>query len=378
MATKEAYDVWAVVKDPGGTNGVLPVVDVLRAPVSRGGMGLKVLTVANGKAVELLKGKEGVEAYDSPDRILAAHDLPKMLVTSMCSKGGVGRDLVPLLRNRGIPTIALQDFWGVRLQNDWADAKFWPDAICVNDEVGAKIVRSAWADYDSRRIKVTGYPAQDKLASLDIERVATNVRDTLGIGDDKSVVVYGGHYNDGKIKKSGETLCEIVEALNAISRSVYFIPRAHPRMKDNAPEELPKWEYALKRFNAGVLITDTSYKDMTPLLALVSANRGVIASVFSTVLVDAAALGCGNNISILYPEAGMACFDEEMGGSLKEFPLVDLGCTAKATNRKELIELLRRAFSGGLGFESKQAATFKLDGQNAARAAKEAVTLIKW
>jgi hypothetical protein len=44
------YDVWAVVQDPGETNGMLPVVDELR----KGGHSVRLL--ASGKALEILKG----------------------------------------------------------------------------------------------------------------------------------------------------------------------------------------------------------------------------------------------------------------------------------------------------------------------------------
>ena len=70
----------------------------------------------------------------------------------------------------------------------------------------------------------------------------------------------------------------------------------------------------------------------------------IIVSVFSTVLIEAAILR-KQNISILYPGVGMALFQEAMGGELKEFPLVKVGSSAKATNRQMLCNLLEKSFN---------------------------------
>jgi hypothetical protein len=54
---------------------------------------------------------------------------------------------------------------------------------------------------------------------------------------------------------------------------------------------------------------------------------------------------------------------------MPEFPLVELGCSAKATSRGWLRWLLEIAFDGKLGFESAQRKAFRLDGRNAERVA---------
>ncbi len=102
--------ILAVCKDPGGTNGVLPVVKVLRKD-----FGLDVRLIANGKAAELLANtNEDYEVLRSAEEITRRYPKPKLMFTSVCSRGGVGRDLVPSLRDV-CPTVALHDFWGTRL-----------------------------------------------------------------------------------------------------------------------------------------------------------------------------------------------------------------------------------------------------------------------
>ncbi len=194
-----AYDVWAVVKDTGGTMGVLPVVEDLR------GMGYTALLIATGVSVDHLTkaGREDFLAYDSADLAVAENPLPRLLISSMCSKGGVGMELVRMLRGT-IPTVYGQDFWGSRLWSDLADPRTHSDYLWVNDGVGAAIVQDAWPDFNSFDIWVTGYPALDRFAGYDVEAAAAKARSILGL-EEKPVVLYGG-----QTKRTGEVLMELV------------------------------------------------------------------------------------------------------------------------------------------------------------------------
>lgn len=357
---EQTYDVWVVAKDQGGTNNVVPVADYL------GQAGIGVLPVANGKAVELLQGRAGVFNARTADEVLARYPLPKVLVSSMCSEGGVGRDLAISLRGR-VKTVAVQDFWGARLWTVWSDPRCWSDYITVNDGVGAKIVDDAWRGYDRRRVRITGYPHLDSFASFDVRGTAAKTRSTLGLGDDRPIVLFGG-----QVKASGEMLAECVEALNEIGTPVVLMPRQHGRMQKDAPEEVAKWERALTQFRSGTIESASGFSDIRPLLATAT----VVVSAFSSILVEAATIG-KPVISMLYPEVGMKRFYEETGGGVKEFPLVELGCAAKATNRKELIGLLNMAFRGGLGLEVNQRRTFRLDGKNTQRVAEVVTKLVR-
>ena len=73
----------------------------------------------------------------------------------------------------------------------------------------------------------------------------------------------------------------------------------------------------------------------------------------------------------------MKRFLEETGGGMKEFPLVELGCSKKVANRREFTAALASAFEGGLGLEAAQAETFRLDGKNAWRAAEKIAKLVR-
>ncbi|MDP3997515.1 MAG: CDP-glycerol glycerophosphotransferase family protein [bacterium] len=356
--------VWFVCKDPGGTNGVLPVHDHL--------MGEKwaTLLIPNGKAVELLQSR-GLKTYASAEAALADNPPPAALVTSMCSEGGVGRELVPLLRGR-CPTVALQDFWGSTLWKEWSDPKYRPDYIVVNDRVGAEIVQDAWPEFPTDHIKVLGYPASDKYAGVDTVTTRQSVKERLGITDDLPLVLYAS-----QLAGSATTLRELCEALNHLKvmgkSKVHLIPRLHPRMRNNAPQEFKALNQALQPFAHGYVWPFTEICETAELISAAD----VVVGEWTTALVDAAAVRC-NAIAVLYSGEGMARYLNSTGGNINEFPLVRLGCAAKAENRSELEEMLSDAVSGQLAerLRRNQEKNFKLDGQNTARVAEFVKSLL--
>ena len=142
----------AVCKNPGGTNGLLPVFQELRKDY-------KVKLLANGNAVtQLFNAREAFEFYPTVEEVLANYPNPDFLITSMCDSddGGMGRELIPPLRGH-CPTFGLQDYWEATLSVEWADPKYRPDYIFVNDRVGAEIVLKAWPYFTNSRILQTGF-----------------------------------------------------------------------------------------------------------------------------------------------------------------------------------------------------------------------------
>ena len=332
---------------------MLPVVDVLMTA------GHAVRLFADGKAIDLLpRSGRDFFACTSVDDVLSRYpnERPDLLLTSMCSGGGVGRDLVPHLR--GVcPIVALQDTYGARLLTDWSESRFRPDLICVNDEVGAHIVRESWPDMSADRIKITGYPALDMYNGYNAVDVAIKTRQALQLESEKPIVVYCG-----QVARAGEALQEVVAVLNELQRDLYFIPRQHGRMMIDAPEQVPYWQKGLTDFKGGTLVKDTSVVETTSLLA----SADVVLAMYSTVLIEAAVLR-KQSIAILYPNVGMHQFLAETGNVMPEFPLVSLGCTFKASSRQELTDALNIALGRSLKLEANQSRYFLTDGKNAQR-----------
>lgn len=357
------YTFWAVVKDPGGIAGLLPVVWELEH------MGQQVLLVANGKATELLcgKGHEYVVAEKAED-LLEKYELPRVLLTSMCSGGGTGRNLVPYLRDKSI-IVAFQDIWGGQLLNDWSDPKYRPDFIVTNDEVGKRIVLEHWSDFGSEQVWTTGFPALDAYAGIDVAAVGCRARAALGLDEHTPLVFFAGQGYE-----SAHALGEVACALDGLGLGAYLLPRPHPRTKDNFASEMVPWQQALARFK-GQHVVDYFGQCTNLELIAAAAQSGVMVSMYSTMLVEAAALR-GNAISVLYPDHGLRDMREYIA-ALKQFPLVELGCAVVTANRAELGAALKQALQPNLGLRRAQERYIRVDGQNAHRAADQLALLLE-
>lgn len=343
--------IWAVCKDVGGTNGIVPVVEELER------LGHDVCLIANGKAKEILP-KDKLMSFGNIEELKCHIQQPKVLITSMCSGGGIGRDLVrDYCPSKGIPTVALQDFWGARLWDEWSAVR--PDTICVNDDVGRTLVLRAWPDYHVTAVKVTGYPALDKYKSFDCGEAGKKVRNQFNIPPKRPIVLYAG-----QIEFAGSMLRELVAVLNGMSELPCLVARAHPRMKTEAPaKQSEKWHVAETEY-IGQLIKDSSAYNMQTLIAASS----VVVSGFSMALIEATVLR-KPNISMLYLEMGMVEYAREMG-HIGNFPLFTLGCSFQATCREALLNVLNISLSGDRRLEAAQRANFRLDGANAKRVAE--------
>ncbi|KKS24740.1 CDP-glycerol glycerophosphotransferase family protein [Candidatus Woesearchaeota archaeon] len=360
--------ILAVVKDPGGTNGVLPVVKVLRGESFK----FDVRLIANGSAVKLLSDTtENYEALHSADEVSMRYPNPSIMLTSMCSDGGVGRDLVPLLRGT-CPTVAFHDYWGTRLFPEWHDPKYRPDFFVVNDELDANIVMGAWPDYKREQFIVSGYPMFDQYAvKYDQTELLTSISSRLGIDAANKPIVLSAY---GIYKGVNKFLSEVIDVLNDLNLDIYFIPRFHPRMKLNVPEEVELCNQVLKRFNGGTLVESSSACTTQELLRAST----VVLSDYSTTLLEATLLR-KPNISACYLEEIKVNYQVEFGTVQKwmpDPPFVMLGCSAKAVDKISLGQHLSDAIHGKLNLKSAQEKYFALDGQNAKRAAEKIASLI--
>lgn len=357
------YDVWAVVKDPGDTGGILPVVDELRRD------GRSVLLIASGKAIELLteSGREHIIAHSATD-VLGSYQPPRILLTGIMSvSGGIGRDLVPLLHGQS-HIVGVQEIWGTSFLVSWTEPKHRPDYIVTNDEVGRKIICAVWPDFEPARVWTTGFAALDKYASMQIETEGARARNLLGLASDPPIVLFSGQGFE-----TAHTLREIVAVLNELAVDCYFIPRPHPRMKNNYASETKPWQQALADLH-GRLIVDWFGSCTMPQLIAACAVRGVVVSMYSTTLMEAAGLRIPT-IAVLYPEHGLKAMGKEYPGQ-KQLPLVELGCSAWAKDRDSLRACLDDALAGRLDQKAAQEKHIRVDGLNARRTAAAIAELL--
>lgn len=345
-----------ICKDPGGTNGILAVVKELKK------MGLRTLEVANGKAVEMLEGTTFLNA-SCPEAVVEWLN-PDVVLTSMCSDGGIGRDLVPILRGKK-PVVALADNWAPRLVDSWQDPRFRPNYICVNDEIGASLVVKAWPDFDKTRIKTTGFPMLDNYAGRGQNTLEARERVSKKLGLDNNwpiIVCPVGILNGASIM-----LREVISVLEEIDENVYFIPRCHPRMAQNAPEEVELWSKALERYSRNGLVANSSACNTPEILEAAD----VVISEFSTVLLEASVLRKAT-IAAFYLPVARKTFHDEFGGLMKEPPFMTLGLTYNPKDTGELKNAIESALSKGPANMQIQGKFIRdhVDGKNAQRVAE--------
>jgi len=349
---QDARHVYAICKDPGGVNVIMPTVRELQ------GLGIPTTVYAYGAAVGLLSGqvfidveKEGVRP-DFKQRCA--------LITSMDSNMWFSRDMLRLFKYLEKKTVIIEDYWGGGYNTELSDPAYRPDFVILNDEVGKRIVLESWKDFHEGRIIASGYPSLDRFAHINIEVARRQVREGYEISDNMKVVLYAG-----QLERTSETLNELIEALHVFcdTENIFLIARQHPRMKDDAPHQITLWQEALLRFKGRTAGNPYIYNMPTLIVA-----SDVVVSAFSTCLLEAAALR-KPNIAILYPEVEQRILNEATGDAYKELPIIDLGCTFKAECRDSIKHYLRKSFLDPEFLVEAQKRAFRLDGKNALQAA---------
>lgn len=352
--------VWAFCKDVGGANGIAPVLTLIQ----KNGFEVQCFADAGSRGGDILKKSSfEVASTNSIEELVKTINSEVVAIFSThCSV--LGRDTINYFKNV-LPTFVLQDAWG-GMQYIWSRDMVKPSFVFVNDQMDAETVSKLWPDFPRSSIVVSGYPALDSYFNFDIAGKRANVFEKLGLSKDRPVVLLAGQW-----WHSGELATQTVAVLNELGQDVYFIPRVHPAMKDNTPEELPVWNQALADFRSGTLVADSSSCNIQEVLAAAS----IVVSMYSTTLMEAAVLR-KQNISVLYPDTGLASY-HKVTDSKQLPPLVQLGCSSLATNYGELKHLMKKSLEGKLGLEKAQEMSFKVDGQNAQRVADFAMNILR-
>jgi len=331
-------------RDVGGTRGLIPVVKILQERKFE----IKWVAQEDGGGKDILSAQGIKHCYiKSPQDIKC----PDLIVSSACS--GQGVEAVRFFNSA--KSVVVQDQRGAGLKN-WSEGSR-PSFIFVNDNIDVEITFNAWRGYKSSQIIISGYPALDSYADFNTARSRNKIYDLFKIDDGKPAVLFAGVWWE-----TGHAISELVESLNALSEDVYLIPRLHPGMKDETPEELPLWEESLAKFRGVLIDTHAPGVDIRDLISV----SNLVVSIFSTVLTEAAILR-KPNIAILYPDRGMKIYRRLTG--LNYYPMVSLGCTDIACNRIELMEKLQKGISGSLDLSESQGKVFKCDGKNSERIA---------
>jgi hypothetical protein len=339
----EAPVVWGAYADPGGRGVLEPVLLQLAKE------GYVIDRFVSGWATGAL-AEAGIP-FSSPDDAIArvhAGDVPALMISSMCTKGGEG--IVEALMEKGIPCVAVQDFPGGSMHPGEAWDETRPTILTVTGEPARVMTRQLWPNFPPGNIVATGSPAVDPLANFNIKAARRQARETWGIPVDSPFPVF---LFAGGGDPTGLTLFTLIKGVNGFGRKVHLVARAHPRFKN-----LPYWDEAVEAFGDMCVIDTLTDSDVT--LAGADATFGCL----STLLEKAACLHLAS--CNLFGMSEQAYYPEFRPGS---YPPVLLGCCTEATTWDELLVLLDEAHTGKLAARLRpaQEANYNLDGMNTGR-----------
>lgn len=345
-------------------NVIVPVVDRLRE------MGVEVTLYSNGKAQELLAQKNiphtpcTEEMLKMPETLA----LPDLLLTSMCSDGGIGRELIPYGKFLGIPTVCLQDMWGARLEKEFRDPAYWPDYMFVPDDAARQIVNGTWPEFKGQ-IFITGWVAFDDLAAMDVGKKSDEVRTRLRIINDFPAVYFAGQLTE---ERTAEVLAELIAALDMSRESVFLIPRWHARAPKDAAEDHARCLEIVKAINgsSSIRIVDTNmipYEELP--IPDIMAAADLVVGMTSTDLLKAACLGKPVVTTLSHLSAGAG----------EKYPLVLSGCCISTSSVRELADAVGEMCRGTLQqrLAGAQRKNFPRGSSSAHRAAEEVVRILK-
>lgn len=307
-----------VVDAPGPAEFIAPVIPQLSA---RGGSSfggktynLKLVTVgpsptkilAKYKPIRIDKENEAGPIYKKfgPDVLLAA-------MSSLVLGPYVINEFVDLAHADSKKIICFQDYWANhRNPMNFKMMKYW-DAVLVPDDLAKNLILQ---DGYEGRVIVSGNPAFDELAKIDVGKEKSRLRKKFKIPEGSFVILHCGTGTPQSWQADEITfnfIARTVRELKKQYKKLILISRPHPR--DENPGRYQKMAPDL-----GLL--DTSAFPLTEELLPMA---DVVVAMYSTNLIHACYLRIPA-ISILLPGAGKKNLERV---SLPDFPPNNVGAT---------------------------------------------------
>lgn len=353
--TSSQKTILCIADAPGPAESLAPVIPLLRKDA-------QVVIVAVGTAMKILQPLGAIACDDesSVDELFNKIK-PNILLSAISSLNYgpyVNNRFITIAREHAIPIISLQDYWGNHRASQNKEIISRISAVCVPDEYAA----SLWKDDGfSGEIFVTGNPAFDRFASIDVAKERSRLRAQLHINDSDRVILYAGQGTPHHIEADKKTFAYVTEAIRLLNEDmpVTLIARPHPRAVET--------EY-YKEYSHGIETIDTSVFALSDEI-LPAAD--IIVAMASTSLLHACFLRIPA-VSVLLPEQGRALL-KEIG--LDDFPPNVMGATAAIYDENP--EALRQMFEAIFTDESlrnrirvAQEKNFLLGGGSAWRVAR--------
>lgn len=284
--------ILCIADAPGPAEFLAPVVPLFTKDAE--------VIIAVGTAMSILK-PFGAIACDDEVQVddIFAQIKPNVLVSaisSLTSGPYVNNRFIKLAREGNIPVISLQDIWGNHRMAQNKEIISLITAVCAPDEFAGSLWKE---DGFNGEIFVTGNPAFDRFAMLDVAKERNRLRAQLHIDNNDRVICYAGQGTPYHIEADKKTFAYVTEAIRGLARNIpiKLIARHHPRAVET--------EY-YKEYSHGIETIDTSSFAFTDeILSAVD----VVVSICSTNLIHACFLRIPA-VSVLLPEQGRALLKE--------------------------------------------------------------------
>lgn len=255
---------------------------------------------------------------------------------SPASETGIDEIVIAGARIHGIPSVAVQDFWGdVR-----PDKALQPDHYLVMDEQAAQLTRPR----TDAGVHVIGSLKHTRFRGIDFLRLRREGREALGVGLETPLI---GFFGQNLLALEGyvEVLSDIGRASACIEDKTQLFYKPHPRESDACRASTLRH---LKAAGSLPLLMEST------MIESAIAAADVVLSCFSTVGLDAAYMMCAEDapsVSIIcadYP-ADVRDFWRPSTG-LGAFPLVTAGLALDAHDGGSLLDAMRL----GLGIQERR------------------------
>jgi len=281
--------ILCIADAPGPAEMLAPVIPMLKKD-------FEVHVVAVGTAMNILQSLGAIACEDEllvdnaykeikPDILVSA-------ISSLTNGPYINNAFVRIAHGNNIPVISLQDIWGNHrcLQNK--DVMSHINAVCVLDEFAALLWKQ---DGFNGEVFVTGSPAFDRFAILDVTKERNRLRQELNFDEKDRIILFAGQGTPHHIEKDKKTFAYVCEAIRILRQnmSIKLIARHHPRAVETAYYD---------EYGHDIEMIDTSVFKLADEIVPVA---DVVISMSSTLLLHACFMRIPA-VSVLLPEQGMA------------------------------------------------------------------------
>lgn len=353
--------ILCVADAPGPAEFLLPVIPLISRENT-------VTTIAVGRAADVLvKTAPVICASEAEAEKIYEEMRPDLLVATISSLIEIGpfvnNTLIELAAKDGVPIICLQDFWA---NHRWPSNKKMLRhyrAVCVIDEFSKRL----WEEDGFKgEIHVTGSPAFDKFADVDVASERIKLRNKFNLASEDKIIFYIGQGVPRHMNEDKKTFSFVIDAIKTLGNpSIKIIARPHPRATETG---------YYKEIAAGIAMLDTSSISFTENILPLG---DIVISITATNLIHCCLLRIPG-VSVLLPKTGMKIM-KDIG--LDDFPLNTTGATVGVyeENPQKLADILRRILDDEnyrLALRQNQEKHFPLEAKAAERVAKATLAAI--